>query len=97
MNSKNVLRFFASLGIFYFCMVITALPMRLFAEDSAQPTVGQKAVSAVLKQVTIDPTALAPKTGKPLPADGAWSIGKEAFTVSTGKPVRDGVLPGPGR
>jgi TonB family protein len=37
---------------------------------------GQQAVTALLKQVALDPTALLVSTGKPLPANGNWSIGK---------------------
>jgi Gram-negative bacterial TonB protein C-terminal len=37
---------------------------------------GQQAVAALLKQVVLDPTALVESTGKPLPANGNWSIGK---------------------
>jgi hypothetical protein len=37
---------------------------------------GQQAVAALLKQVELDPTALVEGTGKPLPANGNWSIGK---------------------
>jgi TonB family protein len=39
---------------------------------------GQQAVTALLKQVVLDPTALVESTGKPLPANGNWSIGKNS-------------------
>ncbi len=47
------------------------------SEPSAQQSVGQRAVAAVLKQVTLSSTVLAPRTGKPLPNNGAWSTSKE--------------------
>jgi TonB family protein len=40
--------------------------------------VGQQAISVVLRQSVLDPTALVQGTGKPLPANGKWSVGKEA-------------------
>jgi TonB family protein len=45
---------------------------------SAQQSVGQQAVNLVLSSFMLDPTVLVSKTGKPLPTDGAWSVGKEA-------------------
>lgn len=39
---------------------------------------GQQAVAALLKQVELDPAALVASTGKPLPANGNWSIGKNS-------------------
>lgn len=41
---------------------------------------GQQAISALLKQIVLDPTALVQSTGKPLPANGSWSVGKEVPT-----------------
>lgn len=40
-------------------------------------TTGLKAVSVILKQNVLDPAAISPKTGKPLPPTGKWQIGKE--------------------
>jgi TonB family protein len=37
---------------------------------------GKLAVNAVLKHYAVDPLALDPKTGQPLPTSGSWSIGK---------------------
>ena len=51
-------------------------------QQGASPSlsVGEKAVNAVLKHYSLNPLALDPATGKALPTDGAWSIGKTAPT-----------------
>jgi hypothetical protein len=38
---------------------------------------GEQALAYLLKREVLDPTALVPGTGKPLPPNGKWSIGKE--------------------
>jgi TonB family protein len=48
---------------------------------SAQESIGQQAVDVVLSNYMLDPTVLVSKTGKPLPADGSWSVGKEPPTI----------------
>jgi len=40
--------------------------------------VGAQAIQAMLKQILLDPTVVVEKTGKPLPSNGAWSVGKNA-------------------
>jgi hypothetical protein len=40
--------------------------------------VGAQAIRAMLKQSLLDPTVIVEKTGKPLPSNGAWSVGKDA-------------------
>ena len=50
------------------------------AASSQQQPVGQRAVQVVLQQSAIDPTVLVQKTGQPVPANGQWSVGKEAPT-----------------
>jgi TonB family protein len=47
-------------------------------QSTGLQSAGQQAIGVVLKQSVLDPTALVQTTGKPLPANGAWSIGKEA-------------------
>ena len=50
-----------------------------WTQQEAQPApapIGQKAVKVVLKHYAMNRLALDPKTGKPLPNDGSWSIGK---------------------
>lgn len=42
----------------------------------AQASLGQQAVSTVLKRYALNPLALDPKTKKPLARDGKWSAGK---------------------
>jgi TonB family protein len=79
MNSRTFLRPLVCVVISLAGFVSSAISQQTqTAEPSPQQSVGQRAVNIVLKQVTLDPTALAPKTGKPLPIDGAWSVGKEA-------------------
>src|ERR1700723_888857 len=46
-------------------------------EPSPQPAVVEQAVNFVLNNYLADPSILVKKTGKPLPMDGAWSVGKE--------------------
>jgi TonB family protein len=48
------------------------------AAPASVQSVGKQAVSAVLKQNVLNPTGLVQKTGKLLPANGSWAIGKEA-------------------
>lgn len=48
------------------------------APQSGLQAAGQQAITALLKQVVINPSVLVESTGKPLPANGSWSVGKEA-------------------
>mgnify|MGYP001552105112 CR=1 FL=1 len=50
-------------------------------QPSPQQALGQRAVSVILSHFEVDPTVIVPKTGKPLPVDGAWSVGKETPAV----------------
>lgn len=47
------------------------------AEPTGLQAVGQQAINIVLKRNVLDPTALVPKTGKPLPVNGRWSVGRQ--------------------
>lgn len=47
------------------------------AQPSPQQLIGQQAVEAVLDHYKIDPANLVSKTGKALPSDGTWAIGKD--------------------
>jgi TonB family protein len=51
------------------------------AASSGLQDVGAQAIHAMLKQNLLDPTAIVEKTGKPLPPNGAWSVGKDAPSV----------------
>ena len=51
------------------------------ATPAAQKSIGQQAVDVVLNNYILDPTVLVSKTGKPLPANGSWSVGKETPTT----------------
>lgn len=59
------------------CLVSVALPKNTTAQEPTQQSLVQRAVDAVLKQVSLDTTVLAPKTGKPISANGSWSIAKD--------------------
>lgn len=48
------------------------------APQSGLQAAGQQAITALLKLVVINPMVLVGSTGKPLPANGSWSVGKEA-------------------
>jgi hypothetical protein len=43
----------------------------------AQQAEGEQALAYLLKHEVLDPNALVPGTGKPLPPHGVWSIGKQ--------------------
>jgi TonB family protein len=62
--------------------VCAASPLVAQQAKADQPTglqsAGQQAISVVLKHSVLDPTTLVQKTGKPLAANGTWSVGKEA-------------------
>jgi TonB family protein len=78
---SSALRGKASLFLSFLAMlVLLVLPsVGQQTQDSAAIALqnsGQQAVAALLKQVGLDPTALVESTGKPLPANGNWSIGK---------------------
>jgi TonB family protein len=55
----------------------TASQQTQAAQPSPQQSIGQQAVGVVLDHYKINPRNLVPKTGKPLPPDGAWAIGKD--------------------
>jgi TonB family protein len=78
-------RFVSSLMCVVASVAFTASPLVAQQTQSASASgvqiAGQQVVSALLKQVAIDPTVLVQSTGKPLPANGAWSVGKEAPSV----------------
>lgn len=59
------------------CSGITPVALSQEAPAVAPPSVGRRAVSAVLARYKVDPSILVPKIGKPLPLDGVWSVGKE--------------------
>jgi TonB family protein len=63
--------------LLFACLASIANPRNTTAQDSTHQSVGQLAVNTVLKQVALDPAVHAPKTGKRIPANGAWSIAKE--------------------
>ena len=51
------------------------------SNSTSQPNLqsaGQQAITTLLKQVVINPTVLVKSTGKPLPSNGSWSVGKDA-------------------
>lgn len=77
MNVKLSLRRTILSICFIACVGSIASPLNSSAQDSTQPSVGHQAVEAVLKQVSVDPTALVPKTGKFLSTSGSWSIAKD--------------------
>jgi TonB family protein len=62
--------------------VCAASPLISQQAKEDQPTglqsAGQQAISVVLQQNVLDPTATVQKTGKPLPTNGKWQFGKEA-------------------
>jgi len=51
------------------------------ATPAVQKSIGQQAVDVVLSNFILDPTVVVSKTGKPLPTDGSWSVGKETPTT----------------
>ena len=51
------------------------------AASAGLQDVGAQAIHAMLKQNLLDPTAIVEKTGKPLPPNGAWSVGKDAPSI----------------
>src|ERR1700761_3968607 len=73
-----------ALSFLSFAAIIASLVLPTVAQQSQETaatglqTSGQQAVAALLKQVELDPTALVESTGKPLPANGKWSIGKDS-------------------
>jgi len=73
-------------------MVLAGFASIAIAQQPSKPSqpqsLAQQAVSAVLARYKIDPSIPVPKTNKPLPANGIWSIGKEtpAACPKTGDP-----------
>jgi TonB family protein len=63
--------------LLFTCLASIASPRNTTAQDSTHQSIGQLAVNTVLRQVALDPTVHAPKTGKRIPTNGAWSIAKE--------------------
>jgi len=63
--------------LFIACLISLANPQNITPQDPTLQSVGQLAINAVLKQVALDPTVHAPKTGKRLPANGLWSVAKQ--------------------
>jgi TonB family protein len=62
---------------FFAGMNCQAASPQVSSEPPQQPLIGQQAVKYLLTQVALDPTVTVQKTGAPLPADGAWSVGKQ--------------------
>jgi hypothetical protein len=63
------------LGTYFSFLCAAAMAGAGLARGLAQQvSVGQQAVSVVLKHYALNPLAFDPKTGKPLPGDGVWSV-----------------------
>jgi hypothetical protein len=52
-------------------------PAKAAAEAAKQQAEAQQALAFLLKHEVLDPNALVPATGKPLPPNGKWSVGKD--------------------
>jgi TonB family protein len=61
-----------------FCVSTSIAQQNSGAAQSGLQVAGQQAITALLKQVVINPTVLVESTGKPLPSNGSWSVGKDA-------------------
>jgi TonB family protein len=46
-------------------------------ENAVSADIGQKAVHVVIAQTTLDVALIVPQTGKSLPADGRWAVGRK--------------------
>jgi len=78
MVSQRVLWLFLCLIAAFPSLPLTAISQQtLPASPATQKSIGQQAVNVVLSNFMLDPTVLVAKTGKPLPADGSWSVGKQ--------------------
>lgn len=76
---RIVPRFLALAMAYFVCIASPGLTQQTksYSQTGLQ-SVGQQAISVVLRTSVLDPTVLVQKTGKPLPANGNWSVGKEA-------------------
>jgi hypothetical protein len=52
-------------------------PAKLAADTAKQHAQAEQALAFLLKHEVLDPSALVPGTGKPLPPNGKWSVGKD--------------------
>ena len=52
-------------------------PAKAAADAAKQQVQAQQALAFLLKHEVLDPNALVPATGKPLPPNGKWSVGKD--------------------
>jgi Gram-negative bacterial TonB protein C-terminal len=78
MVSQRILRLLVCLRTVFAGLTSTAISQQTpAAAPVTQKSIGQQAVDVVLNNYMLDPTVLVSKTGKPLPTDGSWSVGKE--------------------
>jgi TonB family protein len=80
--SRKISRFSACMTVAFAGVTSTAIAQQTPTSEPSQPqSIAQQAVSAVLARYKIDPSIPVPKTNKPLPVNGIWSIGKETPTA----------------
>jgi TonB family protein len=80
--SRKISRFSACMTVAFAGLTSTAIAQQTQTSEPSQPQfIAQQAVSAVLARYKIDPSIPVPKTNKPLPVNGIWSIGKETPTA----------------
>lgn len=79
---RATLRRFGSLStlaaMMFFAVSASIAQQSSGAPQSGLQAAGQQAIAALLKLVVINPMVMVESTGKPLPANGSWSVGKEA-------------------
>jgi TonB family protein len=79
---RKKLRYAACMTVAFAGLTYTAASQEAQAATPAAPkSIGQQAVDVILSNYILDPTVLVSKTGKPLPTNGSWSVGKETPTT----------------
>lgn len=73
---RKVLPFWIALFAFFTASPLTA-QQNTNSESSSPQSIEKRAISVVMKQNVLDPTALVKETGKPLPLNGKWQIGEQ--------------------